>query len=285
MRGLLLVNAYGKTDTRQVRRFTEEFSRRGVEVDVRNNNTFSRYIKDGAIAETENYDFCLYLDKDKYVARLLEKCGMRLFDRADTIELCDDKMLTHIALAGHGIPMPDTVPGLLCYDSAAHIDENTIDTLISKLGLPMIVKESYGSLGKGVYKADTKAQLTEIASEIKLRPHLFQKYIASSEGRDMRVIVIGGKVVGGILRKSDTDFRSNIGLGARAEKTTVPTEVKDIAEKTATLLGADYCGIDFLFDKTPLVCEVNSNAFFDAFEEVTGVNVAGKYVEHIIKSL
>ena len=57
--------------------------------------------------------------------------------------------------------------------------------------------------------------------------------------------------------------------------------------KIAALLKLDYCGIDFLFreDGSPVVCEVNSNAFFHAFERATGINVAQKYAEHILSRL
>ena len=46
-------------------------------------------------------------------------------------------------------------------------------------------------------------------------------------------------------------------------------------------------GIDLLFDENgnPVVCEVNSNAFFTAFESATNINVAKKYVEHVINSI
>ena len=43
------------------------------------------------------------LDKDKYISLMLEKAGLRLFNSSLAIELCDDKMLTHIILAKNGI--------------------------------------------------------------------------------------------------------------------------------------------------------------------------------------
>ncbi len=280
---LILINAYAPTVmTRQVRRLCEELEARGVDVTARRNNGWLAV--DGGITGVPDCDFCIYLDKDKYVAELMEKCGVRLFNSARAIELCDDKMKTHIALAGK-IPMPKTVPGLLCYDSGAEIPPAVLDRLELELGYPMIVKQSYGSLGKGVFKADCRKQLETIAERVKLEPHLFQKFIAASCGRDMRVIVIGGKTVGGIIRSSNRDFRSNVGLGGKAEKTDVPENIKNAAELAARILGLDYCGIDFLLGDEPLLCEVNSNAYFDAFEGATGINVAGLYAAHIFNAV
>lgn len=289
-KGLILINAYSPTaETRQSARLKSELEKLGVTVTVRRNDIFTLKVQDGNITPTAlaplDYDFCIYLDKDKYAAEMLEKNGLRLFDRASTIELCDDKMLTHIALSGMDIPMPDTLPGLLCYTPDAPINASALDAAEKQLGYPMIVKESYGSLGKGVFKADDRAELESIAERVKLKPHLFQKYACSSHGKDMRVIVIGGKPIGAMLRISDGDFRSNIGLGAHAQKCDMPDDVADIASRAATALGADYCGIDFLLGDRPLLCEVNSNAFFDAFEAVTNINVAGIYARHICDDL
>ena len=262
----------------------EELLQRGVQTDVMRNDGFFARITDGKAKEILKYDFCLYLDKDKYVPRVLSK-HMRLFNSADAVENCDDKMTTHLMLADSGIPMPDTVAGLLCYDQTATVSDKSVDAIINALGLPVVVKQAYGSMGTGVYKADTKEQLLALMEKFKCEPHLFQKYISSSHGKDMRVIVVGGKVLGGIERSSDNDFRSNIGLGGRAKQVEVPSEVQEHAVRAAQILGLDYCGIDFLYGDTFLLCEVNSNAFFDAFETATSINVAGAYAEHIVKAI
>ena len=288
MKGLIVVNAYAKTtETRQVVRLREEFFKLGVSTRViRNDGFFGRVCTDGEYAQKlSDYDFCIYLDKDKYASRVLSK-HMRLFNSASAIENCDDKMTTHILLDGHGIPMPPTVAGLLCYDETAEITDNAVNGVIDALGLPVIVKQAYGSLGSGVFKADTAKQLKALMQKLKCEPHLFQKYIQSSHGRDMRVIVVGGKVLGGIERRSNSDFRSNIGLGGSATAVGVPRAVQDCAVKAASILGLDYCGIDFLYGKSDeefYLCEVNSNAFFDAFEQATNINVAGAYARHIIE--
>lgn len=283
---LILVNAYApELMTRQVSRIREELIKLGANVDVRRNDGFITRLENGNIevGADLSYDFCVYLDKDKYVPRMLEKSGMRLFNSAEAVEACDDKMTTHILLADCGIPMPDTLPGLLCYDDAAKIKPETLDSVERRLGYPVIIKHAYGSLGKGVFKADNRAELEAISEQVKLTPHLYQKYIAASHGKDLRVIVVNGRVLGGILRQSDNDFRSNIGLGGKAEAVKVPRYVEMYAIAAARILRLDYCGIDFLIGSDGyMLCEVNSNAFFDAFEKATGVNVAAAYAEYMI---
>ena len=285
-KALILLNAYAKLPAfeYQAGRLKQEFSKLGIQADIRRNDEFYAYIqKDGRIEnKLTSYDFCVYLDKDKYMSQMLEKSGLKLFNSHDAILSCDDKMTTAILLADNGVNMPKTLAGLLCYDLGEPVKSNSLDIVESQLGYPLIVKTSYGSLGKGVFKADNRAELQEIAEKVKGVPHLYQEYISSSHGKDVRVIVIGGRVVAGMLRKSQGDFRSNIELGGVGEKIQLPKAVIDLAQKVAEILKLDYCGVDVLIgDNGYYICEVNSNAFFGGIESVTGVNVAKAYAEYI----
>lgn len=284
-RAVITINAYSTLPTglNQAERLKSEFERLGVRAEIRRNGFFASLDDGGLINTLCGYDFCVYLDKDKYASAILEKSGLRLFNSHAAVRVCDDKMETHLALAGHGVPMPQTVPATLCYDPQAKINKEHILFLERTLGYPVIVKESYGSLGKGVYKADNRAELEELCEKLKCTPHLFQRFISSSAGRDIRVIVIGGKAVAAMQRKSDTDFRSNLELGGTAKPVEIDGRLRDICELTAKILSLDYCGIDVLYGENGeyLVCEVNSNAFFGGIERVTGANIARLYVEYI----
>ena len=285
---LIVVNAYAKRPDgfAQAERLKEEFEKRGVHCDIRRNDFFPAHIDgsgDIALREVGGYSFCVYLDKDKYMSDLLERSGLRLFNSHRAIRLCDDKMTCAAYLSNAGLPMPETYAGLLCYDEGERLKRDVLEYVAEKLGFPMIVKSCYGSLGKGVFKADGMDELVKIAQSLKCSPHLFQKYIAESCGRDMRVIVIGGRCVAAMIRRSAGDFRSDLELGGTGEACAVPQKVEYICKKAAEILGLDYCGVDILFGKDGyLLCEVNSNAFFRGIERVTGVNVAGAYAEHIL---
>lgn len=290
--GVILVNAFNKSEEMmyQPRRLAEELTTLGADVEVRRADFFPVATggAEGFRCGLSGFDFVVFLDKDKYILDGLDAAGVRVFNPPRAIEICDDKMTTHIALAKTGIPMPRTLPGLLCYDPSEKVKNSTLDIVELALGFPAVVKESYGSLGKEVFLAHDREQLRFALERVRCRPHLIQEFLPSSAGRDLRVIVVGGKVLGGMLRiGGGEDFRSNIGAGGRGEPYEVPEQTAGYALLAAKTLGLDYCGIDFLFGKDGgmLLCEVNSNAFFRAFEEVTGVNVAKAYAEHILKSL
>ena len=142
-------------------------------------------------------------------------------------------------------------------------------------------------MGKGVHLVHGMPQLLEISKKLLYVPHFYQAFVDSSKGRDIRIIVIGGKAVGAIERiAKDGEFRSNVELGGQAFPIDPPKAYIQTAEKIAKTLGLDYCGIDLLEGEDgPIVCEVNSNAFFEGMEQATGVNVAKKYAEHIQRSM
>jgi ribosomal protein S6--L-glutamate ligase/gamma-F420-2:alpha-L-glutamate ligase len=260
----------------------------GVQADVLANDFFPTSIgEDGEVClDLPAYDFCIYLDKDKYVPYLLEKRGLRLFNSARAVEQCDDKMTTAICLADAGVPMPLTLPGLLCFDPDAPIADALFAKVERRLGYPFVLKTSFGSLGKGVYKITDRAAFVEAENRVKCQPHLYQRFVAASEGHDVRVIVIGGEVVAAMERRSAVDFRSNIELGGIAKPYNVPPVLATMCQKVARLLDLDYCGIDVLVDgERYLLCEVNSNAFFGGIERTTGVNVAKRYADYIYRTI
>ena len=289
MKGVILINAYLNTEEylHQPLRLREEFEKLGVVVDVKRNDEFLR-IEDGKVkTPLSEYDFCVYLDKDKYVLKGLDKLGLPLFNGMEGVLDCDDKMLTYLSLEGTGIPMPKTLAGLCCFSFKEEIKEGSLQRIEKELSYPIVVKESFGSLGQGVYLVKDRIDLLDLMNKLKCRPHLFQEYISDSYGKDVRVIVVGNKVLGGMLRTSNGDFRSNLGAGGKGDKYELSVEMKEVALKVAFALKLDYCGIDFLLKKDGnfVLCEVNSNAFFSGFEKVTGVNVAKEYAEYIIEKL
>ena len=116
MFGIIIVNQSIGHNQYKIDRFVPEFKSRGIDIEV--------FINDGTLATINNgdivinlpkADFVLYMDKDIYLARKIEKAGYRLFNNADFIKLCDDKALTYIRCANEGINMIKTITGPLVY--------------------------------------------------------------------------------------------------------------------------------------------------------------------------
>lgn len=284
---LIVVNGYGLADgiIHQVKRLTEEFEKRDCKVAVRKNNELLAYIKDGEIVSNlPQFDYVIYLDKDRYVAEMLERAGHRLFNTSESIVLCDDKMLTHITLSNEGIKMPTTISSTLCYRDNGNRDY--LKDVERTLGFPLIVKENYGSLGRQVYLIKNSAELKEIEDKLIHIPHIFQKFISSSKGKDYRIIVIGHKVVAYMKRENKNSYLSNLATGGTASVVKLPQSFLDVAVKASEILGLDYCGVDVLEGELgePIISEVNSNAFYEGIEKTTKINVAKAYVDYILSN-
>ncbi len=232
-------------------------------------------------------DFVIFWDKDIRLAKRLEACGLRLFNRASAIEKCDDKALTYMELCKTGILMPETIIAPMAFSGIGYADLSFMEMVESRLGYPMVVKEAFGSFGAQVYLCKSRTDVSQVLSGVNGRPVIFQEYIADSPGRDIRINIVGGKAVATMLRYNPNDFRANISNGGSMSSYTPTPEQITMAVKACQYLELDFAGVDILFGKndTPVLCEVNSNAHFKSIYQCTGINVAEEIINHIKQSL
>ena len=288
MNGIIIVNQTIGHNQYKIERFKQECEKRHIGLDVFiNDGTLAKIVNNNIVINLPKCDFVFYLDKDIYLARLLEKAGFRLFNRADFIKLCDDKMLTFIACANENIRMPITIAGPLVYVDLKEDNYKFLDKVIEELSLPMVVKKVYGSLGEGIYLVKTREELRDLYSQIARNPIIFQEYVKSSYGKSIRVLIVDGKVFGSFIRKNGVDFRSNFGETASSQTLANPQKYEVFAQEIADKLHIEYAGIDLLVyeDDNPILCEINSNAFFEEFEKVTGLDVAKAVMDMVEKKV
>ena len=230
-------------------------------------------------------DFAVFWDKDVRLGMQLEAMGLRLFNPSSAVAVCDDKSLTHITLANQGIQMPKTIVAPLVFPGHREPDIRFLEYVMDELLLPMVVKECFGSFGAQVYLAKDAAELERLHRELLYKPHLYQQFISSSFGRDVRIQVVGGEPVASVMRSSDNDFRANVTNGGRMSVFAPPRGYEDMAMRCCRVIGADFAGVDLLFgpDGEPVLCEVNSNAHFKNLFNCTGVDVADRMAAHIVR--
>ena len=115
MKGIVIMNARpnGEKFYRQSERIAGALCRLGAETEIVLNGSVPAIVGAKRPTEKKTADFAVYLDKDKYLGRILEGAGIRLFNRAAAVEVCDDKLLTCLAVALDGLPFPDCIPAPL----------------------------------------------------------------------------------------------------------------------------------------------------------------------------
>ncbi len=287
--GFLVVNHFLQTS-----KFTDLYDRlqkgakaAGLNLLVKTGCELLCEVQSGFLEECEKPDFVLFWDKDIRLAKQLEKMGIRLFNTASAIEICDDKSLTHLALSGV-VSMPKTICTPMTYPGVGYTDLTFVEVAGEVLGYPMVIKECFGSFGAQVYLVSNLEEAKEKATSLAGVPFLFQEFIDASFGKDIRLQVVGDRVIAAMLRFSETgDFRAGITSGGSMKPYEPTDEQKRLAILVCKTLGLDFAGVDFLFGKNdePILCEVNSNAHFKNLYDCTGVDAATEIMAYIGEKL
>jgi len=192
----------------------------------------------GAELKTPDYDgdaeYVINRSNDYRVAVRFEKRGIRVFNPSEFSRLANDKQL--------------------CYD---FMEQNGIEIMPTRYKTPPFVKKPKdGHGGQGVVMCYSSREHEENA--------VCQKP-ASDLGKDLRVWVIGGKIVASMLRVSTSDFRSNFCLGGEAVSYEMSQDEIRLAKKIISLVKGDYYGIDFVFD--------GGKAVFNELEDAVGARM------------
>lgn len=188
-----------------------------------------------------------------------------------------DKLNALQILGANGVPIPDTYFSTGVYNWKSIV--NTVGTP------PFIVKLLEGTQGLGVYLATNKQLAKElIESHLTInKPFLVQRYIKESAGTDIRVFVLGGKVIASMKRTGPPgEFRSNIHRGGTGEQIKLTVEEEKVAIQSVKCLGLLVGGVDLLRSNIgPLVLEVNSSPGLEGIEKYTGIDVASSILKTI----
>ncbi len=216
----------------------------------------------------------------KYGSSIVRQFEMQnVFTTTSSIALVRsrDKLRSLQLLAKTGVGIPKTVFARETTDA---------EDVIEKVGgTPAIIKVARGTHGNGVVLAETRkaAKAVMQAFYVEGVNFLVQEYIAESAGTDIRVLVVGGKVVASIKRQSlDDDFRANTHQGGVGTAVKLTDAERRTAVKAAKAMGLPICGVDLMrSERGPLVLEVNSSASLKTPEAVTNRNVALNIIEYV----
>lgn len=211
--------------------------------------------------------------------RQLELLGVKSLNSSRAIASAGDKLETLQLLAAKGLPVPKTLLPRFPLDFAA---------LERELAYPLVLKPVCGLEGKGVFLCENRAQLADLArwlatfrdSRVQV---MLQELVAPSRGRDLRVMVIGGKALGAMLRTAPPGgFKANYSSGGRAEAYPLDAEIAALAQGAARHLQLEIAGVDLLFAESGYkICEVNSSPGFAGFEKATGLKVPEAVFRHL----
>ncbi|MGX1543854.1 lysine biosynthesis protein LysX [Streptomyces adustus] len=215
-----------------------------------------------------------------YAARCLAAAGVDVVNSAQATEVCGDKWLTTTALEAARIPTPRTALALTPQAALAALDS---------IGYPAVIKPLVGSWGRLVVRLPDRAGAEGVLEYAAALPgpqsHLvYVQELIEKPDRDIRVIVVGGQVLGAVYRTGES-LRTNVALGGQTRPCEVTPEIEKLSLDAAAAVGADIAGVDLIEDRDGrlLVLEVNHRVEFSGFQSALGdrVDVADHIVDHL----
>lgn len=208
----------------------------------------------------------------------LERLGVTVMNPASVIERTVDKFHTSALLENAGLSTPRTVV-VQRMDDAMEAFQMMGD---------VIVKPLFGSNGKGIVRVNDEEIAYRVfrALELERAVYYVQETLPSlsghGTGRDLRVFIVGQRVVAAIWRSGD-GWRTNLSRGAEAQKAELTPALEELSLAAARVMGAEYAGVDLLPtpDGKVYVLEVNGSPGWRGLGPTSDVDIAGELVEHL----
>ncbi len=214
------------------------------------------------------------------VLRQFEMMGTWSLNESVAIGRSRDKLRSLQLLSRAGIGLPVT--------GFAHSTRDTEDLIEMVGGAPLVIKLLEGTQGIGVVLGETHSSAKSVIEAFRgvNSNILVQEFVKEAKGVDIRCFVIGGKVIGAMMRKgAEDDFRSNLHRGGSASIVKITPEERSTAIRAAKTLGLNVAGVDLLrSNHGPVVMEVNSSPGLEGIEKATEIDIAGKIIDFLEKN-
>lgn len=224
-------------------------------------------------------------EKDRFLfdtIEMLENENLKVINSTDAIRLSKDKYLAYYYLKKSNIAIPGT------YASSDEMHTYTQIMSLKGKNNKYVFKPMQGKGGIGVVITSEKSTAGDILSLFALnnKVAIFQKFVKNR--KDMRVIVVGDEVIGGIYRIASKGMRKNgISMGGNAVVFEVSSELKEISINATKALKCKISGVDIIEDNESnyryKVLEVNCSPGFDGFQKAMKMNVYDKIADYLIK--
>ena len=211
------------------------------------------------------------------VSRHFEQMGVPVFNSSQVCLHCNDKRLTHQLL--NGLPMAHTV----FVPPWAH--QPAPDARY-----PLILKPACSHGGDRVMQVSDRDQWMEAARLIQPEPMLEQR-VVSGAGRDLRVYVLFGQIVAGVMRTAKTGVVSNFKQGGQVALHDPSCTERELVQRVIDRfgsIGAPLCfaGVDLLYEgDAPVVGEVEDVVGSRMLYQVSQIDIADRFLAHIADAL
>lgn len=247
----------------------------GLTIDLIITDELTYGVKDGrpffsAVSQDFVPDFAIVRTIDPFLSENLEAAGIKIFNSAFVSRIANNKAACYAFLSKHGIPMVETYFGGVAKKDRSY---------------PLIIKSVAGHGGSEVFMVNNDNEYNDVLETLQNKQTVIQKP-CETLGKDLRVYVLGGKIIAGVLRESDSSFKSNYSLGGRATLHNLTEKERALAEKIISLFDFGLAGIDLIYNgEEPLFNEIEDVVGARMLYANTDIDLVGMYLEYISTSL
>jgi ribosomal protein S6--L-glutamate ligase len=209
------------------------------------------------------------------VLHRLEAQGVPVLNPPLALETCVDKYLATARLKAAGLRVP---PTLVCQHADAALEA------FSTLGGDVIVKPLFGSEGRGMVRvSDPEMAWRTFRTLERTQSVLYLQQFIAHSGWDLRIFVLGGRVLCAMRRYARDDWRTNIAQGGKGKRVRLTGAEEELALRAAEVVGAPAAGVDLLPgpEREWYVLEVNAVPGWRALAPVTEVDVAAALIRFL----
>lgn len=227
--------------------------------------------------ESARPDAILSRQRDAFVSEQFERMGIPVFNNSLVCRICNDKRITYQFL--QGFPMPQT---MFLSPTRQDPPEGT--------RFPVVVKPACSHGGDRVLVAHNEHEWREAAARILPQPAL-QQAVVTEAGRDLRVYVLGGQILAGVMRTARTGVVSNFKQGGHVALHQLTDAERELAQRVIDRFeqaGAPLhmAGVDLLYDHGhPVLGEVEDVVGSRMLYNTSEIDIVALYLQHIAKIL
>ncbi|MDE7424367.1 MAG: ATP-grasp domain-containing protein [Lachnospiraceae bacterium] len=225
--------------------------------------------------KAEYPDFIICRTIQPKLSFYLEQCKLKVFNNAKVAEICNDKAKTYAYLAGKGIPLIEST----------FLENKIFASSLEKIPYGSVIKGVDGHGGNQVVLWNEDVDKEEVLNKIGNSDVIVQKFTGQAK-QDVRVYVIGNRIIAAIKRTAKEGFRSNYSLGGKVEEYQLSEKEKQLVQKVIGEFSFGLAGIDFLIGDSGefILNEIEDVVGARMLYECTNINLVKEYLLFILNS-
>lgn len=201
-----------------------------------------------------------------FLTKILEEEGFYVLNSFQGYLNTLDKVITYRNLLLNNLPIPDSIL-------------SPSRSMLTEMPPPFFLKPTYGSRGRGVRLIEDSGELDFTEGH----GAWIAQSCAREEDWDLRILVLGGRVIAVMKRVSEKPV-TNISQGGVGRAFEASEEIRELALKASAAVKCEFAGVDVsIKGGNAFILDVNPQPDFKGVEKSLRINVARELVVYMLE--